>query len=397
MKTCYNGAGREVSVTGSTDNFVSSVAYAGAGVYGSDGGMTGLDVGAMTNKIKVTMEYNDHHRQLKALQAVVGGVLQWRVENRYCASGADGCAGNNGNIQQMLLNDGSVVRTQNFGYDEMNRLTVAVEAPAGTGLTGYQQNFGYTRNGNRWVAAGSTRPGGAYTANGESWYVAATNRYSTVDGWFGYDGGGNLVKEGIYGYTWDGENRMVQSTMDTGTAGTVTTGYVYDGDGRRVKRGGTVFVYDAFGKLAAEYGGTGPGNCRVCYMVSDHLGSVRVVFNGSGAVVKRSDYMPFGEEILSGVDWGNGRGTVYNPEPAGVRQKFTGKERDAETGLDWMKTRYFSGAQGRFTSPDKPFADQFPEDPQSWNLYTYVRNNPLKMRAGPIFWFEASSFYFLQR
>lgn len=57
----------------------------------------------------------------------------------------------------------------------------------------------------------------------------------------------------------------------------------------------------------------------------------------------------------------------------------TGKERDAETGLDWMKTRYFSGAQGRFTSPDKPFADQMAEDPQSWNLYSYVRNNPLKL------------------
>ena len=63
----------------------------------------------------------------------------------------------------------------------------------------------------------------------------------------------------------------------------------------------------------------------------------------------------------------------------GRRSRSTSKERDAETGLDWMKSRYFSGTQGRFTSPDKPFADQFPEDPQSWNLYSYVRNNPLKM------------------
>lgn len=31
--------------------------------------------------------------------------------------------------------------------------------------------------------------------------------------------------------------------------------------------------------------------------------------------------------------------------------QFTAKERDAETGLDWMKSRYFSEAQGRFTSP----------------------------------------------
>jgi RHS repeat-associated protein len=60
-----------------------------------------------------------------------------------------------------------------------------------------------------------------------------------------------------------------------------------------------------------------------------------------------------------------------------IAPEFTSKERDAETGLDFFGARYFSSAQGRFTSPDKPFADQHPEDPQSWNLYGYVRNNPL--------------------
>ncbi len=58
--------------------------------------------------------------------------------------------------------------------------------------------------------------------------------------------------------------------------------------------------------------------------------------------------------------------------------KFTGKERDSESGLDYFGARYFSGAQGRFTSPDEPLGDQYPEDPQSWNLYSYVRNNPLR-------------------
>jgi len=61
-----------------------------------------------------------------------------------------------------------------------------------------------------------------------------------------------------------------------------------------------------------------------------------------------------------------------------VPPEFTGKERDAETGLDWFGTRYLSSAQGRFTPPDKPCADQIPLDPQSWNLYSYTRNNPLK-------------------
>jgi RHS repeat-associated protein len=47
-------------------------------------------------------------------------------------------------------------------------------------------------------------------------------------------------------------------------------------------------------------------------------------------------------------------------------------------GFDWFDTRYFSGAQGRFNSPDQPFAGQHPEDPQSWNLYAYALNNPLR-------------------
>lgn len=64
---------------------------------------------------------------------------------------------------------------------------------------------------------------------------------------------------------------------------------------------------------------------------------------------------------------------------------FTSKERDAETGLDYFGARYFSSAQGRFTSPDwsatpqaVPYADL--SDPQTLNLYSYTRNNPLSHR-----------------
>ena len=57
---------------------------------------------------------------------------------------------------------------------------------------------------------------------------------------------------------------------------------------------------------------------------------------------------------------------------------FTGKERDTDTGLDYFLARYLSSPMGRFTSADAPFADQHASDPQSWNLYGYVRNNPLR-------------------
>jgi RHS repeat-associated protein len=56
----------------------------------------------------------------------------------------------------------------------------------------------------------------------------------------------------------------------------------------------------------------------------------------------------------------------------------SGKERDAETGLDYFGARYFSGAQGRFTSPDPKMFPHDITDPQSWNKYAYTYNNPLR-------------------
>ena len=90
--------------------------------------------------------------------------------------------------------------------------------------------------------------------------------------------------------------------------------------------------------------------------------------------VSRHDYLPFGEEIP--VIWSPARGSCYGLAD-GVSQRYTGMERDSEAGLDFFGARYFSGAQGRFTSPDQPFNDQDANDPQSWNLFSYTRNNPL--------------------
>ena len=61
-----------------------------------------------------------------------------------------------------------------------------------------------------------------------------------------------------------------------------------------------------------------------------------------------------------------------------LRCRSTGKERDAESGNDYFGARYYSSAMGRFMSPDPSqldYADQ--TNPQSLNLYSYVRNNPL--------------------
>ena len=132
-----------------------------------------------------------------------------------------------------------------------------------------------------------------------------------------------------------------------------------------------------------------PEESRTRYLFVDHLGSTRLLMNATGTEMKTCDYLRFGKEISTV------RG-LY-PQPGGPNDiKFTSKERDAETGLDYFLARYYSSAQGRFTSPDEfkggivdaftgrdienntalPYADI--TDPQTLNKYAYVRNNPLR-------------------
>ena len=116
---------------------------------------------------------------------------------------------------------------------------------------------------------------------------------------------------------------------------------------------------------------------NINWLVADQLGTPRIVLDktGSLATTKRHDYLPFGEELFAGMA---GRTTALGYTADTVRQKFTLKERDSETALDFFGARYYSSTQGRFSTPDEPFADQFTANPQSWNLYSYVRNNPLR-------------------
>ena len=58
--------------------------------------------------------------------------------------------------------------------------------------------------------------------------------------------------------------------------------------------------------------------------------------------------------------------------------RSTGKERDAESGNDYFGARYYASSMGRFLSPDPGWFDAIdPQNPQTWNLYAYVLNNPL--------------------
>src|SRR5437588_1599546 len=106
----------------------------------------------------------------------------------------------------------------------------------------------------------------------------------------------------------------------------------------------------------------------VSYYFSDQLKTASVITDAVGTTKSESDNYPWGGEL----QFLNGDSNHY---------KFTGKERDAETGLDYFGARHYSNGLGRWITPDwaakataVPYADF--ADPQSLNLYTFVRNIP---------------------
>ena len=299
-----------------------------------------------------------------------------------------GTSSNNGNVVSQRIRVGaSLNQTQAYTYDALNRLKTAAESGSGTA---WSQTYAYDRYGNRRVTAGASHGSNqALTPQSTADIATATNRLAGVKGVnaVAYDAAGNLSADWAANrFKYDGDNRLVAFNHPTGTDS--DTAYAYDGEGRRVRKvvGGssgvtTTYVYNVLGQLVAEFGGTAPDRPGTRYLTPDPLGSTRVVTGEDQSILSRHDYLPFGEEIgaaLGNRDQASGV-TGYTASRAdGPAQKFTGKERDNETGLDYFQARYFSGAGGRFTSADASLVDQFAADPGSWNLYTYTRNNPLR-------------------
>jgi RHS repeat-associated protein len=131
------------------------------------------------------------------------------------------------------------------------------------------------------------------------------------------------------------------------------------------------------------------------WMVSDQLGTPRMIADKSGSLasVKRHDYLPFGEELFGGAPSQpglGGRTTTQGYAADSTRQKFTLKERDSETGLDYSKHRYYASALGRFTTVDPALGSSSVSYPASWNKYAYVGNNPLRyIDPTGLIWLEA--------
>jgi len=291
---------------------------------------------------------------------------------------------NNGNVVQVVNNINNE-RTQSYTYDELNRILTA-QSQATSGEHCWGNAFGYDIWAN--LLAKSVTQCAA-----EPLSVTVNTKNQITNTGFTYDAAGNMTNAGAGVMTYDAENRL------TNAAG---VSYVYDGDGKRVKKSGgmlywtgvgsdalvetnltdtgfTEFIFFA-GRRISMHGDSGV----VYHYVADHLGSMRVMSTATAPILQDYDYYPFG-------------GTrVVVDLLGGQHYKFTGKERDGESGLDYFGARYYASGLGRFLQPDEftggpvdafssndpvppgplPYADM--TNPQSLNKYTYTLNNPLR-------------------
>jgi RHS repeat-associated protein len=277
---------------------------------------------------------------------------------------------NDGNIKSQTLTTPGGTFNQTFVYDSLDRLKQATETSAGNQT--WVQNFSYDRYGNR---VGFNQTINGQTTNGTPSVDVNTNRFNAGQGYV-YDFAGNVVQDPQNRqFIFNGDNKQVQvKDANQNVIGT----YFYDGDGKRIKKVSnsdtTTFVYSG-GKLVAEYAVTTatPTNPTTNYLGTDMLESPRILTDQNAQVVSRRDFMPFGEDIPN-----FGARTQSNGyKPDNLRQKFTGYEKDNETGLDFAEARYYHSSVGRFTAVDPLLASGKSANPQTFNRYVYSLNSPI--------------------
>ena len=259
-----------------------------------------------------------------------------------------------------------------YQYDLLDRLTEVV-FPGGATTT-----YSYDRVGNRtqMVDGGGTT---AYT------YDAADRLLSAGATSYGWDANGNRVSKTDAGdttaYTYDAENRLTGVDFPDGGTNTftyypdgrrlsrtdragTTTYYIYDGDNVLVEAdstGATVARYTG-GLAVDDWLSIARGGATYTYH-HDGLGSIVGLTDVSGAVVTTYQYDPFG--LITGET-----GSVENS------YRYSGREHDLETGLDYLRMRYYDPVVGRFCTKDI-YRGQA-TNPPSLNRFTYAHGNPIR-------------------
>jgi RHS repeat-associated protein len=292
-----------------------------------------------------------------------------------------------------------------YACDDLNRLAQAIANKSFTssscqlpsGATGTQELTTYVgeSSGSTSNRIATITPAGQTTA-----ITVQYDGFATAA-----PGPGNITSDGVNTYLYDAEDRLCAVH---GVDGMV--GYQYDAEGNRIGKGSITsmscditangyqpqsdYILDQAGdqvtEMAVDATGTevwqhtnvwADGQLITTFdttgqhfYFNDALGSRRFQTDASGVIEQTCQSLPFGDNLNCSLS-----------TTAPTEHNFTGKERDTESGLDYFGARYYTSSFGRWISPDwSSQPDEVPysvfADPQSLNLYQFVRNNPLSNR-----------------
>lgn len=360
-----NGAGTQVTYAYDNIGRLSSVLLGANTIYtaGSYNAAGQVLTNTFGNGVSGAFSYNNR-LQLGSLRYANASAALLDLAYNY------GGATDNGEIIGITDNADSTHSTS-YVYDGIGRLQQAQTVDQ-LSLLSWNLQFAYDRYGNRL----SQTPVGGQMAMPSSQlaFDPATNHVIATG--VSYDAAGNMISDSAFNYAFDANNAVTAVFMP----GVITpsANYSYDSAGNRVIRNGNYYIYLG-GHVIAEYanaaGAASPtteyiyvgsrrvatlSNGTITYHYWDHL-SVRTSADASGNSVRGYGSFPFGE-------------TWYETGTA-QKWKFTTYENDSESGLNYANARFHSPRLGRFMSLD-PLAGNL-RNPQSFNRYAYVRNNPI--------------------
>jgi RHS repeat-associated protein len=263
----------------------------------------------------------------------------------------------------------------NYEYDAVHRLKRLTHALGQQAIEDYQ--YEYTLD-DEISSITSLSLGTVLAQQRNASAADPTNRISQFgDASYTFDDQGQMLtradSNGTTSYGWDARRRLTQATLPnaqsvsysydafgrrtSSTSNNVTTSFLYDGQEVILDQGSDGSATDYLNGFAAdEKLRQANSNTGALYFLQDHLGSTVALTNAAGSIAERTQYEAFGQSTGSSL-------TPYG---------FTGREREAATGLMYYRARWYDPHQGRFMSEDPVGLNARP------NLYEYAYDNPLR-------------------